>query len=329
MANLDSVKIKFPNECINSFSTEFIHKPNYQNKVLIKDELQCKNQSIVGLNQITIDNIHETTTLELSAKILKSNYIKGINQNTITEAINNINNTGVIDLNVNKIIDFAEVLRCDVTDNIKPESNSQLFYKTLSSLPIPRKYETSLFNTKTNLGVVWKGNQKSFKERQIFYDKCKQLATDKLLRGKPYASKIYNDFKEVVRVETNLASYKTINQYLGSRQLNEVLTSNAKVNYCIFSKITKSITECDLKLFTEFEGMKFGAIRKRLGDEGIIKLNNYDWNKIEHFIRTFNPNNYRHYKNELKHVYNDLKTKRGDYNVNIIEHVKELLLNVA
>lgn len=327
MANLDSVKILFPNECINSFSPEFIHKPEYSNKVLIKDVSQCKNKSILGLNQITIDNIHETTTLEFSAKILKSNYIKGLNINTIDEAINNINNTGIIDLNKNKIIDFAEVLRCDVTDNIKPESNSQLFYKTLSSLPIPRKYETSLFNTKNNLGVVWKGNQKSFKERQIFYDKCKQLATDKLI--KPFSNKVYNDFKNVVRVETNLASYKTINQYLGSRQLNEVLSSNEKVNYRIFSKITKSITECDLKLFTEFEGMKFGAIRKRLGDEGIIKLNNYDWNKIEHFIRTFNPNNYRHYKNEIKHVYNDLKAKRGDYNVNIIEHVKELLLNVA
>ena len=325
MANLDSVKIKFSTECVNDFSSQFIHKPSYQNNVLIKDEYQSKNQIISGLNLITIDKIHETTTLELSAKILKSNYIKGLNINTIDEAISNINKTGIIDINTYKLLDNAEVLRCDVTDNIKPITTGNLFYNTLSSLPIPRKYETSLFNTKTNLGVVWKGNQKSFKERQIFYDKCKQLATDKLIKGKPYLNKIYNDFKDVVRVETNLTSFKTINQYLGGRQLSQVLSSANKVNYNIFSKITKSITECDLKLFTEFEGVKFNAIRKRLGDEGIIKLNNYDWNKIEHFIRTFNPNNYRHYKNELKHVYNDLKAKKGNYNTDIIEHVKQLL----
>lgn len=327
MVRLDSTKILVPNEVINHVNRyDFILKQDANGDgVLISDKLQTTQTGLNGFKSIIIDNRTQTTTVELSAKILGSNYFEGINLNTVSQAVETINKTGIITFDVNRFLDKSQVLRCDVTDNIKPEVTGETFYKTLASLPIAQKYRTDLFNRKNNLGVTWNGQQKTIRDRIIFYDKTLDIIRDKQFKNSPYAHKLYNDFKGVVRVESNHSQFKQLNKIFGTRSLTGILESDVKTNYQIFNRITDKTSDIDLRLFNQFEGMKFGAIRNRLGDEGIIKLCNFDWQKIELFIKVYNTNNYRHYKKTIRAVYNDLNQQVNKTNLNLINHVKTLL----
>jgi len=329
MVRLDSIKLLVKNDVINSYGNQFLDtRTNNGDGILLSDKSSLNKTGLNGFKNVIIDKRNDTASFEFSAKILGSDYFEGINQNTIQKAIENINKTGLIDLNVNKFLDTAEILRVDITDNIKPEINGEIFYKTLASLPIAKKYHTDLFNTKSNLGVVYKGTQKTVRDRIIFYDKTMDLIRDKSLRQSPYANQLFKQFQNVVRVESNHSEFKGIRKHLGTRNLLDALKTDIKPNYDVFTRITDKTNDIDLRLFSQFEGMKFNAIRAYLGDKGIIELCNNDWQQIELFIRVHNKNNYRHYKKTIKSVYNTLNQETKTIDLNIINHIKQLL-NVA
>lgn len=326
MVRLDSIKLLVKTDVINSYGNQFLDtRTNNGDGILLSDKSSLNKTGLNGFKNVIIDKRNETASFEFSAKILGSDYFEGINQNTIQSAIENINKTGLIDLNVNKFLDTAEFLKVDVTDNIKPEIINEVFYKTLASLPIAKKYHVDLYNNKSNLGVVYKGSQKTVRDRMIFYDKPLDLIRDKSLKGLPYANKLFKQFQNVVRVESNHNDFKGIRKHLGTRNLLDALKSNIKPNYDIFTRITDKTTDIDLRLFTQFEGMKFNAIRAYLGDKGIIELCNNDWQQIELFIKVHNKNNYRHYKKTIKSVYNTLNQETKTIDLNIINHIKQLL----
>ena len=291
-----------------------------------KDKVNFDKIGIRGLNRISIDKLSNTTTIEVSAKILKQNYIEGINKNTINEVIDNINSHNIVKFNTNNLIDNATLLRMDITDNVKIKLlDRTILYKTLSTIPLPKIIQTTLNNTKQNLGVTWKGTQKSLKDRMICYDKAIHLKfKDKSLHKTDYCNKVMNDFKDVARFEQNLTALDKIRGYYKTNNLKDVLTSDVKANYLKFDKMTRDNKE--LVLFDdEFYGMNFKQIRNRLGDERIIDMHNLDWNRILNFIKIHNKNNWHRYQKELKDVFNKMQQKKGNEQSLINTIKKELL----
>ena len=325
MVRLDSVKILLPNEVINTLSDYGqINKGMFNDKIN-KDNVVFSKIQFRGLNKIVVDYVSNETTLEVSAKILKQNYIEGINKNTIVEVIENINETNLINFDTNKFIDSATFLRLDVTDNVKiPGDNTQL-YKTLANIPLAQKYHTTFYKRKNNLGVVWKGEQTSKKDRFICYDKTKELMRELSLNTTDYKNKVINDFKDVNRFEQNLVSFKAIREYYKTNNLKDVLVSDTKANYLKFCKMTNKNNVIDLKLFQHFEGMLFKEIRNFLGDKGIIELCHYDWHRIETFVRTHNNDNYRRFIPKLKETYNILNTETNNFHSELITEIKQQL----
>jgi len=326
MTNLDSIKIQLPNDCLLSLGDRFNHTQSIDNK---GRELQNKSTltttGLLGFKGVIVDNQKGVSTFEFSAKILGENYPQGINLNTITQVAENINNSKQLTVDVNRFIENAEVLRLDVTDNIRPEVTSEILYSSLALIPVNKKYHVDHYNTKTNLGVVFKGNQKTVRDRLILYDKVKDLLRDKELRKQPYAIKVFNAFKDVVRVESNHSKFKDLKQLYGSRNLLDILGSDVKVNHKRFTSITNKST--DIKLFTQFEGMKWSEIVKYEGFKGICELCSMDWRLIDMFIRVHNPHNYRRgIREELKAFYNSLNHNAKTVDINLIEHIKQLLL---
>ena len=291
-----------------------------------KDKVNFDKIGIRGLNRISIDKLSNTTTIEVSAKILKQNYIEGINKNTINEVIDNINSHNIVKFNTNNLIDNATLLRMDITDNVKIKLlDRTILYKTLSTIPLPKIIQTTLNNTKQNLGVTWKGTQKSLKDRMICYDKAIHLKfKDKSLHKTDYCNKVMNDFKDVARFEQNLTALDKIRGYYKTNNLKDVLISDVKANYLKFDKMTRDNKE--LVLFDdEFYGMNFKQIRNRLGDERIIDMHNLDWNRILNFIKIHNKNNWHRYQKELKDVFNKMQQKKGNEQSLINTIKKELL----
>jgi hypothetical protein len=294
--------------------------------IINKDKVNFDKIGIRGLNRISIDKLSNTTTIEVSAKILKQNYIEGINKNTLNEVIDNINSHNIVKFNSNNLIDKATILRMDVTDNVKIKLlDRSVLYKTLSTIPLPKIIQTTLNNTKQNLGVTWKGTQTSLKDRMIAYDKAIQLKfKDKSLHKTDYCNKVMNDFKDVVRFEQNIVTLEAIRGYYKTNNLKDVLISDVKANYLKFDKMTRNNKE--LVLFDdEFYGMNFKQIRNRLGDERIIDMHNFDWNRILNFIKIHNKNNWHRYQKELKDVFKILQQKKGNEQSLINTIKKELL----
>ena len=326
MVNLDSIKLLVSNDTIDFISKDGQIDKGIFKGIKNKDKVNFDKIGIRGLNRISIDKLSNTTTIEVSAKILKQNYFEGINKNTLNEVIDNINSHNIVKFNSNNLIDKATILRMDVTDNVKIKLlNRSVLYQTLSTIPLPKVIQTTLNNTKQNLGVTWKGTQTSLKDRMIAYDKAIQLKfKDKSLHKTDYCNKVMNDFKDVVRFEQNIVTLEAIRGYYKTNNLKDVLTSDVKANYLKFDKMTRNNKE--LVLFDdEFYGMNFKQIRNRLGDERIIDMHNFDWNRILNFIKIHNKNNWHRYQKELKDVFKILQQKKGNEQSLINTIKKELL----
>jgi hypothetical protein len=324
MANLDSIKILAPISSIDNFnSLLYTDKIESDSDNISSQKSVLRHSNTIGLKSVIIDKIKDNVCIEMSAKILLNDYSRGLNINTISDAISNINKGNEITFN-STFLDTAEILRADVTDNIKPSQYSNKFYSSLSTIPIAKKYHIDLYNRKNNLGIVFKGNQKTVRDRMIIYDKCTEIANDKNFGKYVNTNKILNDFKGIARVESNHSQFKQIKKFYDSRNLIDILQSDVKLNYDIFSRITARAESIELSLFNEFEGMKWKDILKYIGYKGIIEMFDYDIQSIELFVAKFSPNNYRRDRKELHQHYMQLQQKNGnDYS--IIEDIKNQL----
>lgn len=310
MVRLDSIKILVPVTSINDIKTNhFIESKKNKDDNIISEILSADNLGF-GINRIAIDKRANNMTLDLSAKALMNDYANGININTYEQLISNINNlpNKIINLNSNEIYNKGLLLKADVTDNVKINYSGNI-YNDLALIPLSQKYETTQYNTRTNKGLVFNGKQKSFKERLIFYDKLTELRNNK--KGRDFLetinkAKVYNEFKDSVRVETNFTQLRKIREYLGSNNISDVLASDSKVNYNIFKKITKSADTKILYLFNQYEGMTLRQIKDRVGIEGIIKNADFNWQYINNFILSKSPNNYRRERQSFLKIYNEI-----------------------
>jgi hypothetical protein len=332
MIRLDSIKIKASAESLQSIDfSRMINKSSSTNEGLIISDIWQNHKKVdIGIKSIQYNKLEDSLIVEASAKILKNEYIEGINKNTIERVIQEINNTGIIQLNSERFIHSSDFLSCDVTDNIL--MNDAEIFKKLGKIPLQNKYEITPYNTKSNEGIVFKGKQKSFKERMIFYNKLVELMcspTNKDFRGIISPSTIAQ-FKGIVRVENNLTSFKKIREYLNipNQKLINVLNSPEKVNYSIFNKITKGTSPETMRLFTQYEGMMFSEILKIEGYKGIFSSCGYEWATIEQFLKTHNKGNYHRDKHQAIELYNQLSKDKKPI-LNIVQTFSEALYNVA
>ena len=328
MTNLDSIKLIAPIDNLsilnNSYFTEDIKK---RKDDIFVNKLILDNNDVFGLKGLSVDKLNNNFTIEFSAKTLKQDYYRSININTIEQVLDNINKQSIFNISKDFIND-AELLKVDVTDNIRPlnynEAEKKGFYQTLATIPTAQKCNIDLWTVKNNFGIVYRGNQKTVRDRMIIYDKTKELVKDSKFSKEVNMTKLLNNFKGVARVESNHSQFRFIKKHYETRSLVAVLSADVKLNYKIFDRISTKSNILELKLFNQFEDMRWHDIRSYIGDKGIIEMFNYDWQKIEIFVSRYNPGNYRHYRKVLLKVYNQLTGNEGQTH-NIIEDIKNQL----
>lgn len=333
MIRFDSIKILAPLESVTDFNTNHF-KEDIQtfNGTETRNTLTAQNLDF-GFNRLQIDYKANNLIIECSAKALKNDYPEGININTYGQLIDRLNDTKVVLLNPNVIYNEGKLLRCDVTDNVNfTEYKGTNFYTDMGAIPLPNKYDITSYNRTKNKGLVIKGKQKSFKERLIFYDKMTELLSNK--NGREFVNSIsklsiWEKFNGTIRTETNLNQLSTIRKYVGSTNLAEALSSESKVNYNLFKKITSQADTEVLQIFDKYEGMKLSAIIDYVGRTGIIKDSNYNWQFLEQYLKKKVPGNYRRELQKFKKVYNDMKVKDSLSESTIITMFLNALKNVA
>lgn len=350
MIRLDSCHIEVNSESLNYLHKDsFTHKPQYRNGNIISDCYELKTP-LPGIKSILFDNIHQSLKLQFSAKVLNDDYFKGINKNTIHNAIDNINQIGIIDIDVNKLIDKGIFHNIDSTNNV----NMGMYdlpneWKSIcSSLAIAKNnslFDVHTYSKSNNKGIVYKGNQTSQKNRLIIYDKFTELNTTKnkdFLGSCKNPLMMLNSAKNILRVESNQTSHKAIKDRFQTttNNVNDVLNSSAMPNIYMLDKITQPHHTNQMQLlFDMYEPgkHKFDEIAYDKGIETLIRTFNYDEIQFKQFVLCFESSkNFEHIwygrgkKMGIKKKISQLKLSdqpNNPQNNPILDHIRQSIVN--
>ena len=331
MIRLDSCKFLTDFEVIEDIKLQHFDseiKVNGANELLKQKRVLSSNYKIIGLKNIEVTT--NNLIIELSAKILKENYYEGINKNTVSQMVDNINGCKSIKLNTNKFLDSAKVLRCDVTDNLKVKNNVNDYLSLLNTYKVNSDYLVSFYNRKAGSSIVFDRNVKSYKERLTLYDKEKEIYRDKELI-KLFDQEALNRFNNVLRCEQNIVSFSKIREklHINSIDLKDVLNSKELVNYNTFTNITKENKA--LTLFNSYKDKDLKYIIRLYGMRFIIELSEYDFSLIKQLIREhYNGNACSYWYKNFAILMREMKQEKKNYN-SAMEAINEIsdLLKVA
>jgi len=313
MIRLDTVKLFIPAEAIQDVNMQGLildEGRTATNEDIIYQEYKTPSSPGIGLKQVTYKLGKEEVSVELSAKILKEEYYKLINRNTIERAFDEVNSSSPITFDTGRAIDTATVGKMDVTDNLHLTSSPEKYLIALNQVRLNDRYNVNDYRQPGNKGIVIQGKQKTFKERMIFYLKELDLNRDKALKNEPYFDTILQQHQGTLRCESNYTSFERIRNVCGtsSNHLKEVLMSEENPNLKLFEKVTQRCKEYQLYLqlnVARYAGMGLSQIEKNIGRETIIKGCNFDMNLIILFIKEHrapgsnNSRTIREYRNLL------------------------------
>ena len=201
MLTLDSIKLK-----IRLTDLDF---PKSQYKTHIVEDGTSKDIKYVlegpclGLSKIELLPETNTGVVQCSSKILKEDYLRGINENTIGRLHSSlVPYFSVKEDELNK----AWLLRADITKNLYFESREEkeLAIRSLCLGMSNTKFKVDDYDVD---GKVFIGRQKSYKNRQIYYNKEKEL---RMARNKEIVKHLngkWEDISKILRVEQNVVSF--------------------------------------------------------------------------------------------------------------------------
>jgi hypothetical protein len=292
MTTLDSIKIFAPSDVILNISNNFkITQEFSDGSDVLTKSLRTAYGNIAGLKAVTINDIRNEVQLELSAKILLDDYPKLINKNTIEQVFDTVNRTGIITIDKARIDEFA-VHSVDSTKNLKCTHKPSDVLNSLMTITQVPKYQKETYkgtgdNKYKTGGVVFRGKQKTFKERMLVYDKREELIRDgKFLKSVNSPMLLLNDFNNVVRNECNLTNYSKIRSYFNVKDQNliGILQSDSTPNWTIYKRI-KGTGVVQLELFNYPDDMAWNRLKNYYGLRQIcIDLGN-DTSLIKDLIR--------------------------------------------
>lgn len=289
--NIDSIKIQLPIECLDNYNESVFDTVKTNSAQLPETKIQYKlnTKRPLGLKDIFIDQTKGYLNLEMSGKILKENYFKLINIDTIENVFENVNASGLIELDIPSSVENAEVLSCDITTDLHIKDIPK-HLRSLSAYRINRKYDCKVYPS----SVVFKRNvtTKGLIEQQTFY--CKETSMKKSDRELlKYVS--IKDAKNVLRCESRCKTFQQIRNAIEGTDLSllSVLQSEAKPNLKIFNRITQEIEPAEYHNIQKFQTLidmketyKHKDIQKELGMYAILQLCDYDLELVKVYLAT-------------------------------------------
>lgn len=279
MIGLDSVKLSVPIEALQGF-----RESSFKEHIIKTGGVQTgyilENKGIgEGFKSATIRPKSGEIIIEASAKILLDDYPKLITINTIQQAVESMNHSGVVTFDVPAFIEGAKVLSCDSTTNLKPSASPKECIEVLNLLRVNNNFDTKAYRKDRNNGIVFQGKQKTVNERMIFYNKTVEIQKDKhLLRAVDKPLLLINSFTGVLRAEQKHTEHKKIRSRfrIPDIKLTSVLNSQANPNYETFKRINTKYV--DLTLFDDeaYLSLQWKQLVDRLGIEYIIRVHQYE-----------------------------------------------------
>lgn len=225
MIKFDKIKIVTSTDYIINLNTErFITVTKYDEVLYYKYHQETPISLL-----IIVDFEHNELVIEFTGKILFDNYPNLICSETIVQCLQNINRLGICKLEVDAILKDAEVVKCDVTKDIKCD------FKSLISTIRQNITNYSKWNVKSyGNGIVIENVVATprYKKRLAIYDKGNELrkATNiNFINSLKNSYEVIDYYKNKMRFELNINTKQQIRQFLNipNNQLVNVLSSKA------------------------------------------------------------------------------------------------------
>lgn len=287
MLTFDTLKFSFPLSALkryNKNSFEFTHTTTRE-LLSISKKATCRTP-ILGLKTICIDFLREIVLIEVSAKILESSYLDGINANNFEFILKKITDTSIIYFNYKTIIPLIRFYRLDVTTNLIFQEEIKTHIRTLSYTVNQSNFT---YTTYRNNSVVFCKNPSSKRHRLrfLFYDKFEELKRDK-----SFCNNVdINFFKNILRYEINFVNYHQIRKYFNLSRFDDFSFNNLILNKTnipreIFLELLKNSKSFLHKTSLFDDDKSLYELEKYFGMYKICDNFNFDYSKIKIFLNS-------------------------------------------
>lgn len=330
MISLDSVKISVDVEALKDYNLSKFDRNTKETDRKKVQWLTSKEQQL-GLKGVKV--FDGNVEIETSAKILRDQYLEGLNNCTFERYIDEINKSGLVEFDTSKFRDTAQIQKLDITTNIYP-TDIEKTIRDLSVYSTEKGYMVKPYNT----GIVAEGKAKSNHERLIAYGKESDLkrplkSNKELLQHFPIEKA-----KGILRFETNKRHYKDIRNafHLGKDErlyLKTVLDSDVNVLYDTFNKLytleveTSKIIKRKQDTMNELINSErsYQQTHKEYFMRDLIVYCKYDIDLIMKFVKLKVKGNLSAYRKEYEQLIKVMQYEQLGNSFESLNEVKELL----
>lgn len=222
---------------------------------------------------IKLDYVSSEFSIEFTGKILGKLYPKLITQETIRLCFENINALGFCKIDIDKVMSNAEVVKADITKDVKGINVEQLRNFIQSHIVNYHHFTCKMTNGNKNLEIQKNVVSGRCKKRITIYDKEKEMNKAKNI-GFSVRNGLEHSFDNACRFELNLNSKKQVRESLciQDNKLSSVLSSQANPIYDFLNEIvvqTEPINLTNWKSYTKYLVLKdcnfnLEAVEKKL-----------------------------------------------------------------
>ena len=234
MLKFDKLKIVTDVNHISNIDTNIFLTQSKGDNVLYYKYHQTSPFSLIIQADVNKDEL----SIEFTGKILTDDYPNLINHTTIRKCFETINAMGICRLDVDDILECSEVVKCDVTHDVRlPLQEVTQIKQHLTNFD---KWGSTKYE-RDGIVIANKAKTPKYKKRLSIYDKTKELdkATNKeflrLLRDK---QALLDKLKDKTRFELNIVTKEQIRNLLNIQdcKLSSVLYSDANPILTVFDE---------------------------------------------------------------------------------------------
>ena len=196
---------------------------------------------------ILADMNHSELVIEFTGKVLLDDYPSLISSKTIRQCLQNINDIGVCSLNIDGILADAQVLKADVTKDVKVECDCDITDTIRRNLTDYKKWVVKEYPTDNGIVVENTVKTPRYKKRLTIYDKSKEIALGdnvEFLNALKDRQRVLSYFADKKRFELNINTKSGIRTLLNvtDNKLSNVLAATANPLLTVIDKAVKPVT---------------------------------------------------------------------------------------
>lgn len=280
MLQFDRLKLATSSQYITNLNpTQFLETPMKQGDYYYKYH-QDSPFSLTIINNPRKSEL----VIDFTGKVLKDDYPRLINRNTIRQCFDNICAMNICTLDIDATLENSEVCLCDVTqDFVCNHSMADIKRHIKASI---KNYDKWLIKKCQNNGLVISNSVTTQRrsKRFIIYDKAKEMKRAEnrgFLACVDNPSALLHQFDGMIRLELNLRSMEQVRNYLHipNNQLQAVLNSTAAPILAIYDEAVSETIPVNTSIYNKAEKL------------ALLEQCDYDLQAVEMKIRKHTPTN--------------------------------------